>query len=422
MNRFKGIGALLAVAIVGVAPPAAALQPLDAFRAAARTQNLDIREASEVTLQRDDEARQAAWKLLPSAAATASYQRNQYTSQVTIPGQGTATITPNNQLDATLTLSAPIVDFALWRRAAAADAVADAQHARTAATRLDADGSVVRAYYQVVAGEGVLAAARRTLAAAEASRDVVRQRVAAGLASELDGKRADAEVEARRQAIAEAEYSLAVARRSLETTSGLAPSDGAGPIADDLREEAPLATWESRVPGLPQLQAAALDVRAADKNVGVAAAALYPTVSASATERITNAAGFGQSPSWAAGVSLTWRFDASTIPAVRAQEAARAAAAVREERSRVVARDQIHAAWQLVHAQIGKSRAARAQLEANRTAASLAAERYRAGTATLLDLVVAERDAFSAEVATVQADADLAYGRAALRIAAGGAP
>ena len=48
-----------------------------------------------------------------------------------------------------------------------------------------------------------------------------------------------------------------------------------------------------------------------------------------------------------------------------------------------------------------------------------AAERYRAGTATLLDVIIAQRDSFSAEIAQIQSDSDLAYARASLRITAG---
>lgn len=425
LRMLGAVGALVVAASLGTGN-AHALQPLSEFRAGARTQNLDVRESAQVTVQRDAEATQASYKLLPSLIATAGYTRNQYESVVTTPiGNGethTATITPKNQLDALVTASIPIIDIAAWRRAGAAEAVADAQVARAAATQLDVESNVTRAYYQVVADEALLAAARRTVTASEESLGVVRQRQEAGMASELDLRRASAEVDQRKQSLAEADYQLAVARRSLTTLSGIAPkpdtTGGAAP-ADDLHEESSLASWESATNELPQVHAARLDVRAAEKNAGVTAAALLPTIAANGSERLTNAAGFGQSPSWSAGVLLTWRLDPSTVPAMRAQDAAAAAARVREEKQTTVVRDQIHDAWQRVRAQIAKSRAARAQLDASRVAERLAGERYRAGTATLLDVIIAERDAFSAEIAQIQADSDLAYARASLRTAAG---
>jgi outer membrane protein len=427
MKARVGVAAVLALAATfGGVGKAHALQPLSEFRAGARTKNLDVRESAQVTAQRDAEATQASYKLLPSLVATAGYTRNQYESVVTTPiGNGethTATITPKNQLDGLVTVSIPIIDVASWRRVGASEAIADAQVARGTATQLDVESNVTRAYYQVVADEALLAAAQRTVAASEESLGVVRQRHEAGMASELDLRRSAAEVDQRKQSVAEADYQLAVARRSLATLSGIAPTPdttGGAVPADDLHEESSLVSWESSAGELPHVQAARLDVRAAEKNAGVTAAALLPTIAASGTERLTNAAGFGQSPSWSAGVLLTWRLDASTVPAIRAQDAAAAAARVREEKQTALVRDQIHDAWQRVRAQIAKSRAARAQLDASRVAERLAGERYRAGTATLLDVIIAERDAFSAEIAQIQADSDLAYARAALHTAAG---
>ena len=62
---------------------------------------------------------------------------------------------------------------------------------------------------------------------------------------------------------------------------------------------------------------------------------------------------------------------------------------------------------------------ARAEQEASEHAAEVARARYDAGTATHLELLEAERDAFAAEVSRVQAEADLAYARFALHLAAG---
>jgi outer membrane protein TolC len=52
-------------------------------------------------------------------------------------------------------------------------------------------------------------------------------------------------------------------------------------------------------------------------------------------------------------------------------------------------------------------------------ASEQARQRYQAGTATQLDLLQAQRDAFNADVARIQADADLVNARAQLRLSAG---
>jgi outer membrane protein TolC len=119
------VGALGTATALG-AGDAQALQRLEEFRAGARTQNLDVREAAQLVQQRDAEATQASRKLLPTLTATAGYTRNQYEASVTTPlGNGetrTATITPQNQLDALVTVSVPVVDVAAWRRADASEA------------------------------------------------------------------------------------------------------------------------------------------------------------------------------------------------------------------------------------------------------------------------------------------------------------
>ena len=86
---------------------------------------------------------------------------------------------------------------------------------------------------------------------------------------------------------------------------------------------------------------------------------------------------------------------------------------------RLAARDAIHRQWETVAASIARSRSARAGRVAAAHAAQQAHDRYQVGTITQLDLLQAQRDAFAAEVARIQADADLVNARAQLRLAAG---
>ena len=95
------------------------------------------------------------------------------------------------------------------------------------------------------------------------------------------------------------------------------------------------------------------------------------------------------------------------------------AARARELRARLAAGDAIHRQWNTVAAGIARSRSARAGREAAVHAAAQAQERYRAGTITQLDLLQAQRDAFTAEVSRIQADADLVNARAQLRLSSG---
>jgi len=72
-----------------------------------------------------------------------------------------------------------------------------------------------------------------------------------------------------------------------------------------------------------------------------------------------------------------------------------------------------------VRAGIAKSRSARAQTLAANRAFEQARQKYSEGSATQLEVVQAQRDAFGAELTRIQSDADLAYARALLRLDAG---
>lgn len=396
-----------------------ALQPLADFQTAAKGKNLDVREAEAVGKQRDEELSASTFKLAPVLIGTAGYTRNQYEVKTTIPGRGTATITPKDQLDATIRAELPLIDVGAWQRRSAASAARDAQAARVGQVQNDTAKEVARLYHQVLALEAMSRAAGRSLKAAEENAKVIGERQTAGLATDLDKKRAASEVEIRKQTVAETDNQLVIARRNLRTATGLAPSDGGELPEDDLHDEAPLAGWEDKARDVPSVRVATLDAVAAGKTADATAAGLYPSVLAFGQDRFTNATGFGKSPVWALGLQATIRLDLSTWSTAKAAGAAHEVAKVREERAQTLARDQIFAAWQTVKAQIAKSRAARAQADAAHEAARLAKERLGAGTATTLDLLLAERDALSADASRIQADADLAYARVALRLVAG---
>jgi outer membrane protein TolC len=95
---------------------------------------------------------------------------------------------------------------------------------------------------------------------------------------------------------------------------------------------------------------------------------------------------------------------------------------IRAERTQRAVLDATYGAFRRVQTGIVKSRSARAQATAARRAAELAADRYTAGAATQLDVTLAQRDAFLADAARIQADADLALSRVQLRLAAGQSP
>src|SRR6185503_16026263 len=113
-------------------------------------------------------------------------------------------ITPYNQVDATFTLTLPLVDVGAWQRIGAADASTEAARLRARGAADEAEKSVSRAYYQVVAAEATLVAAQQALAIAIEGQTITGHRVEVGTGSELEVERDKAAVARARQVVASA--------------------------------------------------------------------------------------------------------------------------------------------------------------------------------------------------------------------------
>jgi len=102
-------------------------------------------------------------------------------------------------------------------------------------------------------------------------------------------ERATAEVARAEQDVTAATLSETLARRELRTLTGVEPAGvGEFPV-DDLHPEAPLPEWTALTDSVPRLEAARAAERAAQKQTSAAKASLYPILSGSAKERLTNA-------------------------------------------------------------------------------------------------------------------------------------
>lgn len=415
-------GASLAAALaLSLAAAPAEAQPIERFLSLA-PRALEVRESALSVQQRSDEAQQALGRLLPSLSTRAGYTYNQNEVAVSLPN-GTSsptqfTITPHNQVELSVSVDVPLVDVAGWMRLDAARATRDASERRTELTLEQAQRSIARSYCQWVGASALQRAAQRALEVAQRSLDRARARQQSGAALELDVARAASDVARAQQSLADATLTTQTAARALESLTGLAATS-AGLQADSLAREAPLDQWERSASRASSVRQAEADARAQRAQSRAAWWALSPTLNASANERITNAAGFGQPASFSAGVSLSWRIDVTSVANARASDAASATATIRLERALQSARDEIHSAWWQVDAGIARAIASRSRLDAARRATSSARARMAQGTGNEHDVLLAERDEFDAEVSVIQADADLAFARISLRIAAG---
>jgi len=399
--------------------PAQALQPLSDFFTASHKTSTDARQAALVIVQREADELIAASQLLPSLAASGSYTLNQFESVISMP-QGSVVIQPRHGLSGSAQLSLPLLDLASWRRKKAAERVVEAARLAQETTTLDVDRQVAQYYFQLIGAEALRRSYQSSLTAAEDSHSVTVAKREEGVATDLDVARATVDVEGIRRSLAEQELSIALARRALTTLTGIVPSTDVPDIADDLREEASLDKWEVRISQLPSIRGAATSTEAAHEQTRAARLALLPTVAATATEQVTNAAGLVGHTSYFTGmVTASWRLDLAALARRKGQGAAEQIARVQEEATANRARDAVHEAWQRVNSGIKASQSARSQAAAARLAADKARERYAAGAGTQLELIQAQRDLSSMEATRIQSDANLALDRILLRLAVG---
>jgi outer membrane protein TolC len=397
-----------------------ALQPLDAFLARSEVTNPDVRVSVATARQREAEADRATGALLPSVQAQGTYTRNQY--EVSFPaslvgGTGSLTILPQNQFDGSFTLTVPIVDVGAWDRRAAARATFDSSSADLSAIRLDVSRRVARAYYQLVANEAVFLSAQHSLLLSRDTAALTATKRAGGTASDLDVQRAKGDVARAQQDVATATLNVATGRRSLESLTGLTPEPATQFPADDLHEEAPLDAWLAASEHQPSVESAVAARRSAEDSACAAQSAWLPTLTGTAQERLTNAPSITlHNEYYLLQITAAWKVDATVPAEVRAQHAAAEVALARADATQRQIDDAIFDDWQEVRSSIDRARAARAQVEAASQAVSLARDRYEGGVATQLDVLQAQQDLFRADVTRIQADADLSYARASLRL------
>lgn len=398
-----------------------AQQPLAEFIAAADRSATDVREADEAARAAGSAVDEARGRLFPTVSASAIYTRNEREVTVNLP-TGTAVITPYDQLDGRFSLTVPIIDVSIWESFFAAEATADAASERAVLARDTVRMTVVTTWHSLVAARALIRAAEAALAAAEVSRDGARARVEVGVSPEAEAARAEAEVARAVQSLSEARLLETLAAQSLEVTTGIVPDEREVSLAVDLAAPPSLEELVADLDTLPAVRAARADTRAATRLRDAAVAALFPTISGTASERVTNAAGFGPASQWAIAITATLTFDFVRPYTVETRDATLDGARVREEETRLLAEAGIVEAWSRVGSLVERATAAGVALEASTRAASDAHDRFEAGAGSQLEAVLAERDRFNAEVVRIQALGDLAVARAALMVRAGRDP
>lgn len=403
--------------------------PLRDALEAAQTYNRTLRISRAQLAEQEASVTQALAGLTPTLQIAGSYVHNQYDGVLTYPnyangtyaGLTTVTVTPYDQIQGTIGLNVPIVAPGAIARYAEQRHGEAGSRASEAASELEVQLSVARAYYQVVAAQGILAAAERALQTAQEALKVSQAQVSAGTANQLTIDRAQVDIARAAQTRANAIQTLGLARRSLETLTGLRVGDlplaqTDGPQVET--EDTLIARAKSLRPEILQSHELLAQASATRDEAWTT---LAPTVVGQAQEHLQNYTGFTYHEGyWTLGVNLNWTIDPVGTPGqIKKANATYEEQAARLDQALDTVRDDVHSAWLDVEANRAKVEETQAEVKSAQQALALTQSQFKAGTSSSLDLSQAERDAFTAEANAAQAQSDLATALLALQKASG---
>jgi multidrug efflux system outer membrane protein len=383
---------------------------LNELVASARANNADIRLAAARVQEADALLREARGALFPEVTGTYGATRNRVSTRTEPPPAASAGLERSQHaLSASTSFE---LDF--WGRFARAS---EAAQANLLASRLSQDvvgltlaGATAQAYFALRSLDAQIEVLERSLKIREESLGIARARAQAGLASELDVYQAQAALSDALAQRREALRNRALVERQLAQLSGnlnlrLASGDlFALPMPPLPPAGLPSTLLERR----PDIRAAEQTLVATNALIGVARAALFPTISltgalgAQSSEfstLLSSGAGI-----WSLGFGLALPiFDAGRRSArVDQAEARREQSVASYQRSIETAFREVADALVNVEQSGGAEVDLQARLEAARNALELSRVRYESGYSPYLEVLDAQRTANDAELAFVR--------------------
>lgn len=383
-------------------------QRLDELVASALARNADMRIAVARIEETDANLREAGAAFLPEVDLNATPQRQRISALTASPIPSSVPLVRN---DIRLTLGTSFeLDFwgRLRRAVEATRALAlGSRYAREVVT-LSLAGLTTQAYFSLCSLDAQIALTRTTLASRQETLDLVRARAQGGIASDLDlnqaaGARADAAAQ-----LNELQRQRALAEHQLETLTGnldlrLAPG---GLLGLPLPPLPPAGLPSTLLQRRPDVLQAEQQLIAANAQIGVARAAMFPTVSltsyyggqSAALSTLLSASG---SRIWSVGYGLGLPlFDAGRYAArTQAAEARQRQALANYQRSVETAFREVADALTTLQQTAASEQDLQQRADAARNALRLARLRYEAGYSAYLEVLDAQRTASDAELA-----------------------
>src|SRR3954464_3437904 len=388
---------------------------LDELVASGRKSNADVRLAIARVQEAEGALREVRAAIFPEVNATASYSRQGVStvSQPPVPA-GIATVRPNYSA---LVSTSYEIDF--WGRVSRASEAARAGLLSNQLSRdvvdLTLAGGIAQAYFALRSLDAQIAVLDNSIRVRRESLDIAKARLEAGLAPELDvyqaqGALSDALVQrrdaARSRSLVEHQLAQLTGRLHLRLPADKLAGDVFSLPLVPLPPPGMPSTLLDRRPDIRQAEETLV---AANAQIGVARAALFPTISLTASAGVQSAqfadllAGPG-AKIWSLGAALAGPiFDAGRRDARVDQARARneQAVATYQKAIEIGFREVADA---LVNVeQSGESETElKARLDAARSALELSTLRYQSGYSPYLEVLDAQRTANDAELAFVR--------------------
>jgi multidrug efflux system outer membrane protein len=381
---------------------------LEELIAAGQKSNADLRLAAARVLEAEALAREAGAAFLPEVTGGYGATRSRVSTQ-TLPAGQRPLQREQHQLLASTSFE---LDF--WGRFARASEAARANLLSSVFSRdtirLSLSGAIAQAYFALRSLDAQAAVLEVTIRARRDSLEIARARLQAGLSSELDvfqaqGALSDALVQKR-----EAERQRALIERQLAQLTGrLDLKLGAGDLfALPLPPVPPTGLPSALLERRPDVRASEQALVAANAQIGVARAALFPTLSltgalgaqsAEFSDLLSSGAGI-----WSLGFGLALPiFDAGRREArVEQADARREQAVAGYQRAVETAFREVADALVSVEQSGGSEAELQARLQAARNALALSSARYESGYSPFLEVLDAQRTANDAELAFVR--------------------
>jgi NodT family efflux transporter outer membrane factor (OMF) lipoprotein len=383
----------------------------------AREANLDIAAAVARIVQADAQSRVAGAALLPAVDLGSNASRSQ-ASKTTGLGNGQPFVDNNgvkvsNTLNATLSASYEI-DFWGKNRAAlrALEQSAVASRFDREVITLSTVATAANSYFQVLAAQDRLRAARNNLAAAERVLGLIRQRLNAGTASELEVSQQESLVATQRAAIPPLEQTVTQFRNALAVLMARAPE------FVTIRGGSLNAIAVPRVtPGLPsELLAQRPDIRvaesslaAANANVENARARFLPSISLTGTggyqSSVFKLLMRPESVIFSAAAGLTQPiFDGGALQGNLDLQKGRQDELLQTYRQAVISGfSDVETALSAIRTTTQREQLQRAVVSASQRAFDISEQRLREGTIDLITVLQTQQSLFTAQDSLVQA-------------------